>query len=73
MTLFPGRSTTIPTSTNTAYGIIKKRPAGSDSKGPRAGEEENCEATSSQVCLPRLSPPSQSEEEVYEVIPGENN
>ena len=72
MPVFPGRSTTIPTSSNTAYGIIKIRPAGSDSKGPRAGEEEKCEA-SSHVCLPRLSPPSQSEEEVYEVIPGENN
>ena len=72
MPIFPGRSTTITTSSSTAYGIIKKKPAGSDSKGPRAGEEEKCEA-SSQVCLPRLSPPSQSEEEVYEVIPGENN
>ena len=67
-------------STDTAYETVDTN---QDTKidrcnNPPRGDEEGknevpCPLSSSQVCLPTPPLPSQSEEEVYEVIPGENN
>ena len=70
----------ISTSISPAYGMVDTN-LGTEfercNSPPRGGEERKyevpCPPSPSQVCLSTLSPPSQSEEEVYEVIPGENN
>ena len=75
MTVVPQGS--IPTSTNAAYEMVDVNRDTRCNTPSRDGEEGKyevpCPPTPSQVCLSTLSPLFQPEEEVYEVIPGENN
>ena len=60
----------IPTSTNSAYGAVKRR-AGNSSSCQRAGEREY-EVVAQQQPLPAIPPPAQPEEVMYEFIPGQD-
>ena len=64
----------ILTSTNSAYGAVK-RGAGRSSNCQRAGEREYeviATSSSQQQPLPAIPPPAQPEEVMYEFIPGQD-
>lgn len=65
----------VPTSTNPAYGITRKKAkrAERSSDPHRTREDIPCPPPPFQVSPSRLPPSSQPEEEVYEVIPAGNN
>ena len=81
MSLVPGSPGVIATSTNSAYHTVKEKGkvTGTYDIPLRAGDEGGCDIIlcpspppppPSQQSLPKLP---ESEEEVYEVIPGEDN